>query len=82
MSRGTRQKKAPLARSGRPAQPVKPKEGIFLPGSIERHEEFRVRIGPDPFDGESFGVGDIVWSLAGIRAGHDQKLDLLGPEVG
>ena len=80
--RAARHEEVLVARSGRPAQPVEPKEGIFLLGSIERLEEFGVRIGPQPFDGESFRVGDIVRSLAGICSGHDQKLDLLGLEVG
>ena len=82
MDRAERHEEVLVARSGRPAQPVEPKEGIFLLGSIERLEEFGVRIGPQPFDGESFRVGDIVRSLAGICSGHDQKLDLLGLEVG
>src|SRR5208283_4700030 len=82
MDRAARQEEALPVRSGGPAQPVKPKEGIPLLGSIERLEEFRVRISPDPLDGESFGVGDIVWPLAGICASHHQKLDLLGLEVG
>ena len=82
MDRAERHEEVLVARSGRPTQPVEPKEGIFLLGSIERLEEFGVRIGPQPFDGESFRVGDIVRSLAGICSGHDQKLDLLGLEVG
>ena len=66
----------------RPAQSVEPEEGILLACSVERLEELRVRIGPDPLDGESRRIGDVVRPFPRIGAGHHEKLDVLGPEVG